>query len=548
MRTRSTWVFWTACLIYLVVGLWLALDVQYYQGDSLSRVSAARSVLLSRDPHLAAIGFVFTPLTALVQVPLTGLSAWFPGLSAYAVTAVLMSAPFMAGAAVQIHRVACDRGCTPWFVWTVTAVFALNPMIVYYGANGMSEAPFLFALCWAARRLIRWCSTDDIHDLALAGIALALAYLARYDALAVGGAVTVFVALLVRYRSRRYAPGSGWQPAIMDAILVAAPLALAFVAFVVTSWLVTGEWLAQFTSAYGNAAILEQSGGGSSGGLGAIAFSLAETVVLGPALPLLIPVVAVLAWRRRDLEPLVPFVVFGAVLGFAALSYARGMTFPFLRFYICAIPLLAVWVVQLAPRRGLLTARRPGPHAVPRTEDPSGAAPLGAVLLVCSLPVTFVAMGSPTLSQEQHALRTALFPDDNDPSEVREKQRQVIAAFSTERRIAEYLDAMDLPPGSVLMDTVYGFAIFSATERPETFVIPSDSDFTAVLNRPSASGVEYILTVPNEGRGTSDAVNRRYPTIYETGSDIAVLELEIPNDGADQPDWRLFRVLDRTSP
>lgn len=82
------------------------------QGDSLSRVSAARSVLLSRDPHLAAIGFVFTPLTALVQVPLTGLSAWFPGLSAYAVTAVLMSAPFMAGAAVQIHRVACDRGCT----------------------------------------------------------------------------------------------------------------------------------------------------------------------------------------------------------------------------------------------------------------------------------------------------------------------------------------------------------------------------------------------------------------------------------------------------
>lgn len=86
-----------------MVGLWLALDVQYYQGDSLSRVSAARSVLLSRDPHLAAIGFVFTPLTALVQVPLTGLSAWFPSLSAYAVTAVLMSAPFIAGAAVQIQ-------------------------------------------------------------------------------------------------------------------------------------------------------------------------------------------------------------------------------------------------------------------------------------------------------------------------------------------------------------------------------------------------------------------------------------------------------------
>ena len=38
-------------------------------GDALSRVQAAESVLFSRDPHLAAIGFIFTPLTAMVQIP-----------------------------------------------------------------------------------------------------------------------------------------------------------------------------------------------------------------------------------------------------------------------------------------------------------------------------------------------------------------------------------------------------------------------------------------------------------------------------------------------
>lgn len=178
MRSSAARVFWLSCLLYAAVGLYLALDVAYFQGDSLSRVAAARSALHSRDPHLAAIGFVFTPLTALLQLPLVALSDWWPALTRWGITAVALSAPFMAGAVTQVHLFARDRGASPWLVWTVTALFALNPMIVYYGANGMSEAPFLMLLCWAARRLVRWIGTDDVHDLAVAGIAVGLAYLA----------------------------------------------------------------------------------------------------------------------------------------------------------------------------------------------------------------------------------------------------------------------------------------------------------------------------------------------------------------------------------
>jgi hypothetical protein len=42
--------------------------------------------------------------------------------------------------------------------------------------------------------------------------------------------------------------------------------------------------------------------------------------------------------------------------------------------------------------------------------------------------------------------------------------------------------------------------------------------------------------------GLSDALNVRYPTLYETGAEIATLELEIPNNGDSQPTWRLYRV------
>ncbi|WP_109332920.1 ArnT family glycosyltransferase [Rhodococcus oxybenzonivorans] len=542
----TRWLFWGCTALYLGVGLYLTVGQGFVLGDALSRVSAARSVWFSRDPHLAAIGFVFTPLTALVQLPTVLLSHWWPDLTSWAVTGVLMSAPFMSGAVVQIYKIGADRGCPVWLIWTVTAVFALNPMIIFYGGNGMSEAPFLAMMCWATRRLIRWCTTDDIHDLLAAGFALGLAYLARYDALAAGLAVTVFVfavTVLRRGWRNRFAQ---MRPALLDAVLVGLPTAMAFFVWATISWLITGQALQQFSSTYGNASILAQSGGGSTDTVYAVLFSAAESLVLGPALPLLVPIAAALAWRRRDLEVLAAVVVLASVLGFATYSYARGMTFPFLRFYLCALPLMAVLALQLVPAGDPLVERRRGPSGFVRARfagAPTVPAALAAALVVLTPAVTGASMLSPTLSSQQYALRSVVFPSSTDTSDHRATERRILASFTTERELARYLDALALPEGSVLMDTVYGFAVYTATERPRTFVIPSDQDFTSVLNRPAEHGVQFLLAVPNSGRGESDAVNRRYPTLYETGADIATLELEVPNDGQDQPTWRLYRVL-----
>jgi hypothetical protein len=40
---------------------------------------------------------------------------------------------------------------------------------------------------------------------------------------------------------------------------------------------------------------------------------------------------------------------------------------------------------------------------------------------------------------------------------------RIAANFSTEREIARYLDDLDLPEGSVITDTVYGFAVVVAS-------------------------------------------------------------------------------------
>ncbi|WP_459963520.1 ArnT family glycosyltransferase [Nocardia sp. IFM 10818] len=556
---RTLWcVFLIAALCYCLAAVFLSVGHGFVMGDALARVQATEAALFSRDPHLSAIGFVFTPLTSLAQLPFVAVSPLLPWITHWGLSGAFMSALFMAGAVLMILGIGTDRGLPGWMSWGVTATFALNPMIVFYAANGMSEAPFLFFLCWAARRLIRWMRTDDVHDLTACGVAFGLAYLTRYDAIAPAVAAGALVFAVTHRRAagqphRRHA-------ALMDLVLVGAPGAVAFFVWALTSWLITGQAFQQFTSQYGNASILAQEGGaGESELLAAAEYSFGATLILGPALPVLTPIVAALAWRRRDGQVLVPLLLFGAVLGFQALSYASGSTFAFLRFYIAAVPLAAVLAMQIVAARGFPPSRRPGRHAVtaaPARAFPPGrhasrpvfglpeAAMAGALcLLVTSVPLTAWGMTSQPMAVQEYALEEVLFPDPDDASAYNADQRRIAATFSTGRTMADYLDAMHLPRGAVLMDTVYGFAVAAASRHPEQFVVPSDRDFVRVLNRPAERGVKYILTVPNSGRGVSDAVNRRYPTIYENGAGIATLWLEMPNAGAGQPDWRIYRVL-----
>src|SRR6476620_5515115 len=90
-------VFFASLVVYLAVGYWLQVRHGFIIGDALSRVSAAQSVLFSRDPHLAAIGFIFTPMTAMLQMPPVLLSPLWPDLTERAFAGSLMSAAFMAG-------------------------------------------------------------------------------------------------------------------------------------------------------------------------------------------------------------------------------------------------------------------------------------------------------------------------------------------------------------------------------------------------------------------------------------------------------------------
>ncbi|MGJ6126168.1 ABC transporter [Mycolicibacterium sp. Y3] len=550
---KCKWLAYLTMLVaYLAVGYWLQVHNGFILGDALSRVQASESVLYSRDPHLAAIGFIFTPLTAMLEVPVMLLSPFFPDLTARGFAGSVMSAVFMAGAVVQIFATGSDRGLPRAYTLTITALFALNPMIMFYGSNGMSEAPFLFFLTWAVRRLILWMTDDDVHHLVAAGgIALGLAYLTRYDAVGTVAAAGVLVGATTYLRARE-APRI--RRALLDLLLVSLPGAAAFVGWAATSWLITGDAFGQFSSQYGNSAILKQSGGAAATSFtGGLAFAAVCITLLAPTL-LPIALWAGVARRRGPHRGVlaVPVLMYGAVLAFQTYAFATGATFPFMRFYIAAIPLASTLALLAVPEGGLAEPTRRGRHAPPTDTAAPHRSRVGyvavAMLAAVAVPVAGRGMMSPHYAPQEYALGTVLSPDPNSVSPQKAVERRIVATFSTEREIAKYLDSLDLPDSSVITDTVYGFAVVVASENPRIFVVPSDPDFVELLNDPSTHEIKYLLSVPPSGRGASDALNQRYPTLYDTGSDVATLELEIPNDGDSQPDWRLYRVRDPVNP
>jgi hypothetical protein len=164
--------------LYFAVGHTLLMRYNLFDPDATSRVANAGYVLMSRDPHLSAIGFVWNPLPSLAEVPILLFSRWWPELRTHGLAGVIQSALFMAAAALVVRGIAADRGLGSGWRHMAVACFALQPMIVVYGASGMSEAAELFCLLWCVRHLMRWIDDRRIEDLAWAGLALGLGYLA----------------------------------------------------------------------------------------------------------------------------------------------------------------------------------------------------------------------------------------------------------------------------------------------------------------------------------------------------------------------------------
>lgn len=524
--------------VYLVAGALLAFRYESFHPDAQNRVANAYYVLFSRDPHLAAIGFVWNPLPSLAVLPLLPLTFLWPALTERAFAGNIASALFMAGAVHQLHAILADFEVptTPRAVLTV--LFAAHPMTLYYGANGMTEAQFLLALLLTCRYLARWLDRSDLQALMISGMGLALAYLTRQEALAAALSTTALVLVVASTRRRP----ARWSSGLAHAAVFVAPCAASVAALAAISWVIVGHPFQQFSSLYGNASQIEVLGvlGSENLAKSNAGFAFQQITALAP----LLVVAAVMglaagAWWR-DLRILAPLATLGGVLTFAVAAFLAGQTIGWTRYFVTAVPLtvLLAGAALITPRRDPWRGDRG------RQRQP---APARLMALVAAVAILVVAPGiitakramlDPAVDPEDYAHLSFVVGSGRPLTETAEAKRH---QYTQTRAIARRLDDLRLPNGSIVLDTFNTCGpLVLASRRPKQFVITSDRDFERVLAFPTTFNATHLMVPEPGGYGDLDAVNRAYPTLYENGAGIATLAHEFKGPGC--PTFRLYRL------
>jgi hypothetical protein len=113
--------------------------------------------------------------------------------------------------------------------------------------------------------------------------------------------------------------------------------------------------------------------------------------------------------------------------------------------------------------------------------------------------------------------------------------------LATDRLLADYFDRQRLPAGSVLMDSFAAWGIWLNSADTKQFNVTSDYDFKAALNRPWEFGVTYLV-VSNPASTDADAINIRYPTLWNDGAGFSKLVLTMMNGASDDDRFRIFQV------
>lgn len=515
----------SALMMYLTVAAWLSAHDLVFP-DAMSRVANGYYVLFSRDPHLAAIGFVWNPLPSLLTMPLLLATPLWPALAGHALAGCIVSSLCGAYTVGRFHGLTRDLGAGPATAAALTVLMAVHPLVLLSAATGASEAMLLAVCVYTARHLLRWLQTDDPWALVHVGLGTGLAYLVRYEALAIGVSVGLLVLCVSLLRARRRS--RPWTVSLLDVTLAVTPLAATFALWSLASRIIMGSWLETFTSQYGNSAQVgtaRETIDAVTGGTGmghAAAYLLAQLVHTAPLAPPLLLFALVAAWVRADVRILAPTVVLGAVLGFQELTFLFGMSFGWMRFQIAAVPLGLLAAACLCGAVRSAGLRSDG-HRLPA----AFVTLLLVVGLTIAMPLAWIGEADPLLAREETLAR----------------ESASAGQYVMTDRIASDIDAMSLPDGSVVTDVAYSFAVVLASDRPKQFVITPDRDFTVALNDPGGYGVRFALVTSRQD-SSADAVATRYPGIFDDGGGVATLARQWQDDSGFT--WRLYRFDDET--
>ncbi len=505
--------------VALIGGWWLIYVAQILMGDALARVTQAHAIILSRDPHLAAIGFIWPPLPSVAEIPFVLLLSPF---TAPIYAGQIVSALFTAGLAVMLSRaLSYQRVPRRWRI-PLVATILLNPLVFFSGINGMTENIFLFFVIGATSELTKW-EPGEQRGLLIAAILLGLGFFVRYEAVAFAAAGVV--ALIIRTWS---------VPIHRDRIEAMITAFVAPVGYCVMLWMLwTGIFLddpfAWLTGTGSNIFFTEAIRAGLDPVLSplyhnfprSLAWSAERLFTLFPPYLPLIAIATVRALWKRDRIGVM--LVGLALVGpfFQWLQTYRGQLLISVRFWIYCVAFSPLLVAYLA--RDFLPAARSRIYAV------------AVLAFTISMVPTLFTMATPGTNEETFA-RAVL---SLDAARITRAQDNQYAALN---EAVAFIDDLHRSrrDSLVMVDGLLHGGVALYVDDPSRIASDPDRDFEKILEDP-VDRVNYILVAGSQLSGTISAtrVGARFPTLWREGAPWASYVAEFP----DYYNSRLFRVL-----
>jgi hypothetical protein len=261
-----------------------------YYGDAEAHLNIARRMLDSRTPGYDQVGTVWLPLLHWMLLPFARIDTlWVNGLAGAIPSAVAF---LLAG--TFLYLAACRIFDCPSAALAATALFALNPNVLYLQSIPMTEILFSACLLALLYFTVRFRDTQGWGTVAGAGIAACAATLTRYEA----WFLLPFAALYFVIAARR----NRIAVAVLFSFLAAlGPL---FVLF--HHWWVAGDALAFYRGPYSPRAIQGSADypGKNDWREAFLYYRTAAQLCAGPCLPLIAVAGALAALLRRAFWPL----------------------------------------------------------------------------------------------------------------------------------------------------------------------------------------------------------------------------------------------------
>ncbi|MGA2721391.1 MAG: glycosyltransferase family 39 protein [Bryobacteraceae bacterium] len=342
--------------VVLVLAAWSAAAVWFfysrgwlfYYGDAEAHLNIARRILDSQTPGYDQIGTAWLPLPHWLMLPFARSDAWWRSGIAGSISA---AACFVAAGAFLFAAVRRAFASASAAV-AATALFALNPNLLYMQSTAMTEAVFFAAVLALLYFTMRFRETQGWGMAAGAGMAAFAGTLTRYE----GWFLIPFAALYMLSAARRRRKGV--------AMLFCALGALGPLYWLAHNWWLYGDPLEFYRGPYSAWAIqgTQPYPGKGDWPTAWLYFRTATQLCAGPGLALMAIAGAAASLARRVFWPLALLALPGVFYIWSIHSSATPIFVPTLwphsyyntRYGLAALPLLAVasaGLVAIMPSR-----------------------------------------------------------------------------------------------------------------------------------------------------------------------------------------------------